>query len=335
MPAANPTSAWINGETVIETFPVAGAFTISRGSQTDVTVVRLTLTHRGHRGQAECRPYARYGETPEGTATAIFNLLDDAGPGLDRAGLNRYLDPSAARNAIDCALWDLEAKQRGTPVWSLAGLAEPVPVTTAFTISWGTPDAMAAATAREAARPLLKIKLGAGPIGEHLTAVRRSAPKARLIVDANEAWDEMTLGPNLALCAAAGVELVEQPVPSGSDRLLAGVARNLAICADESAHDCASLAALTGLYDAVNIKLDKTGGLTEALKMRDLARSSGLRVMAGCMLGTSLAMAPALLIAQGVDWVDLDAPLLLAADRPVPIRYDGSLVHPPSPGLWG
>ena len=329
------TAGHLGREIAIETFPVAGAFTISRSSQTDVTVVRLTLAVGSARGSGECRPYARYGENAQSTAAVIADALDKLGATGTRDDLARLLPAGAARNAIDCALWDLEARLKGIPVWRLAGLSPPEPVMTAYTISWADPAEMAAQSARHATRPLLKIKLGQGDMSVSLSAIRAAAPRCRLIVDANEAWDEATLAANLAACRTHGVELVEQPVPAGRDALLAGIRREVALCADESVHDTASLAALAGLYDAVNIKLDKTGGLTEALAMRTQATAAGLKVMVGCMLGTSLAMAPAMLLAQGADWVDLDAPLLLAADRAHAIRYGGSLAYPPAPQLWG
>jgi len=241
----------------------------------------------------------------------------------------------AARNALDCAFWDLEAKRAGRPVHELAGLPAPHPLITAYTISLGTPAAMAEAARAASARKLLKIKLGGAGDPERIAAVRRAAPQSELIVDANEGWTPGNLAENLAACAAVGVTLVEQPLPADGDAALAGIARPIAVCADESVHDRLSLTALVGRYDAVNIKLDKTGGLTEALAMAAEAERLGFGIMVGCMVATSLAMAPAVLLAQRARVVDLDGPLLLAKDRPDALRYEGSLVHPPRSALWG
>jgi len=232
-------------------------------------------------------------------------------------------------------LLDLEAKISGRRAWELLGRPAPRACTTAYTISLGTPKEMAAATAKAAHRPLLKIKLGGDGDGKRIAAVRKSAPESELIVDANEAWTTKNLEKNLAECAKAGVTLVEQPLPAGQDEALARIRRPLAVCADESVHDRASLEGLRERYDAVNIKLDKTGGLTEALMMADAAQALGLEIMIGCMVATSLAMAPAMLLAQQARFVDLDGPLLLARDRDDALRYDGSLVYPPEPALWG
>jgi L-Ala-D/L-Glu epimerase len=255
--------------------------------------------------------------------------------GLDRTALQREMPAGAARNALDCAFWDLEAKRAGRAVHELAGLAPPKPLTTAYTISIGEPRVMAAAAKAAASRPLLKIKLGAPGDGERIAAVRASAPQAELIVDANEAWTAANLVDNLAACAKAGVTLIEQPLPDADDAALALIQRPIAVCADESVHDRATLRGLAGRYDAVNIKLDKAGGLTEALAMADEAGRLGLQIMTGSMVATSLAMAPAVLVAQRAKVVDLDGPLLLAKDRPDGLRYDGSLVHPAVPALWG
>jgi L-Ala-D/L-Glu epimerase len=240
----------------------------------------------------------------------------------------------AARNALDCALWDLEAKRAGRRAHELAGLSAPGPVVTAYTISLGTPDEMAQA-ARAASRPLLKVKLGGAGDPARIKAVRQAAPRADLIVDANEAWPAGELSANLAACAEAGVSLIEQPLPAHDDSALADVTRPIPICADESVHDRASLAGLAGKYDAINIKLDKAGGLTEALALAARAEQLGFALMVGSMVSTSLAVAPALLLARRARVVDLDGPLLLARDRPDGLRYDGSLLYPPAPDLWG
>jgi L-alanine-DL-glutamate epimerase-like enolase superfamily enzyme len=241
----------------------------------------------------------------------------------------------AARNGLDCALIDLQAKTSGKRAWELLGRPAPRACTTAFTISLDSPQAMAEATARAAHRPLLKIKLGGEDDAARIAAVRKAAPRSELIVDANEAWTTQTLEKNLAECAGAGVTLVEQPLPAGNDDALARIRKPLAVCADESVHDRASLNGLRERYDAVNIKLDKTGGLTEALAMADAARAQGFEIMIGCMVATSLAMAPAMLLTQVARFVDLDGPLLLARDRDEGLRYEGSLAYPPDAALWG
>jgi L-Ala-D/L-Glu epimerase len=320
----------------IERWPLAGAFTISRGSKTEAVVAVVELSDGNHRGRGECVPYARYGETADGVVAAIEAMRPALRRGLDRAALQDAMPAGAARNAIDCACWDLNAKQAGRPVYELAGLAAPKPLVTAYTISLGAPAAMAAAAARAAGRPLLKVKLGGGDDdGKRIAAVRRAAPKARLIVDANEGWDEKDLAKNLAACAEAGVTLIEQPLPEGRDAALAQIKRPIPVCADESLHDRAGLELLAGKYDAINIKLDKAGGLTEALALAAEAERRGFGIMAGCMVATSLAMAPAMLVAQRASVVDLDGPLLLAKDRPQGLLYAGSLAYPPEPALWG
>jgi L-alanine-DL-glutamate epimerase-like enolase superfamily enzyme len=319
----------------IERWPIAGTFTISRGAKTEAVVVVAELSQGGLIGRGECVPYPRYGETPEATLQAIQAMQAPLAGGMDRIPLQERMPAGAARNALDCALADLEAKRAGKRIWNLLGRPAPEPRTTAYTISLGTPEAMAEATAKAAHRQLLKIKLGGDGDGARIAAVRKAAPRSELIVDANEAWTEDNLAANLAACADAGVTLIEQPLPAGKDEALARIPRPVAVCADESVHDRASLAGLRGRYDAVNIKLDKTGGLTEALAMADAARALGFEIMIGCMVATSLAMAPAMLIAQQARFVDLDGPLLLAKDRDHGLRYEGSLVYPPDAALWG
>jgi L-alanine-DL-glutamate epimerase-like enolase superfamily enzyme len=319
----------------IERWPLANAFTISRGSKTEAVVVVAELRDGAHRGRGECVPYARYGETPDGVAAAIEGSRPALERGLDRLALQAAMPAGAARNALDCAFWDLAAKQTGRRVYALAGLEAPKPRVTAFTISLAAPAAMAEAAERAAARPLLKVKLGGDDDGKRIAAVRRAAPKAELIVDANEGWNDGNLAQNLKACADAGVTLIEQPLPEGRDEVLRRTARPIPVCADESVHDRASLDALAGKYDAVNIKLDKAGGLTEALALAAEAERRGLTIMVGCMVATSLAMAPAMLVAQRAGVVDLDGPLLLAKDRPDGLRYVGSLAYPAEPALWG
>ncbi len=320
----------------IDRFPIAGTFTISRGSRTEAVVVTATLDDGGVVGRGECVPYPRYGETVEGVAAAIEAMRPALEAGLSREALQDAMPAGAARNAVDCALWDLDAKRAGVRAHVTAGMNRLPLVTTAYTISLGTPEAMAEATARAADRPILKIKLGA-PEGDiaRIRAVRQAAPGATLIADANEGWTEENLAEHFTACAEAGFALVEQPLPAKADGLLASLPRPVPICADESVHDRASLDRLVGLYDAVNIKLDKTGGLTEALALADAAEARGLSLMIGCMVGTSLAMAPALVLAPRARFVDLDGPLLLAKDREPGLTYEGSIVHPPSPALWG
>ncbi len=318
-----------------ETWPIEGSFTISRGSRTESRVVVAEIADGDHIGRGECLPYARYGETVEGVAALIESVGPAIADGIDRAGLQDQLPPGAARNALDCALWDLEAKRTGTPVWRLAGLAEPAPLVTAYTLSLGTVEAMGAAARANARRPLLKVKLGSEDIVERVRAVRAGAPKTRLVVDANEAWTPALLTEALPELARLGVEMVEQPLPAGADDALAGIDRSVAVCADESCHDTASLAGLAGRYDMINIKLDKTGGLTEALRLAEGAQAAGFGVMVGCMIATSLSMAPAMLVAADARVVDLDGPLLLARDRTPGIVYADGLMQPPPGELWG
>jgi L-Ala-D/L-Glu epimerase len=319
----------------IERWPIAGSFTISRGAKTEAVTVVAEVSRGDRTGCGECVPYPRYGETPEATLAALKSMQEAVARGLDRQALQAAMPAGAARNALDCALLDLEAKIAGQRVWNLLGRPAPRACTTAYTISLGTPEAMAAATAKVAHRPLLKIKLGGDGDGARIAAVRDAAPESELIVDANEAWTPDNLAQRLAECAEAGVTLVEQPLPAGHDEALARIRRPLAVCADESVHDRSSLAGLRERYDAVNIKLDKSGGLTEALAMADAAQALGFEIMIGCMVATSLAMAPAMLLAQQARFVDLDGPLLLARDRDGGLRYDGSMVYPPEAVLWG
>ena len=318
-----------------EAWPIAGSFTISRGAKTKAEVVVAQLTGGGHTGRGECVPYARYGEDTGSVKATIKRMARLLADGLGRAALQTAMPTGAARNALDCALWDFEAKTGARPAHELAGLPPPRPVITAYTISLGQPDQMAKAAAAVAGRSLLKIKLGADGDPDRIAAVRKAAPQSELIVDANEGWNAGNIAENLSACAKQGVTLVEQPLPAAQDDVLAGMMRPMAVCADESAHDRASLRALVGKYDAVNIKLDKTGGLTEALAMADEAQRLGFSIMAGCMVATSLSMAPAMLLAQRAKWVDLDGALLLARDRTDGLRYENSLVYPPQPALWG
>ena len=316
---------------VEESFALAEVFTISRGAKTEARVLTVRISDGNATGRGECVPYGRYGETLASVAAEIAGLPDD----FSRADLPGLLPAGAARNAVDCALWDLAAKQAGKRVWDMAGLARPRPVITAFTLSLDTPERMRDAAARHAHRPLLKIKLGTSDDMARLAAVRAGAPRTRIIIDANEGWSAEIYAELVPHLLRMGVALVEQPLPAGADEMLAEMARPVPVCADESCHDRASLAGLAGKYDMVNIKLDKAGGLTEALALRDLAMAQGYGVMVGCMVGSSLAMAPAVLLAQGAGIVDLDGPLLLAEDRDHPLAYDAAGVHPPEAALWG
>lgn len=318
-----------------EAWPVRGVFRIARGASTEITVVVVEIQDGESVGRGECRPYPRYGESPASVIAAIESVQAELAAGLEREELLSRLPPGAARNAIDCALWDLAAKRSGQPAWRLAGLTPPEPLITAYTLSVDAPDKLADTAAAEASRPLLKLKLAGEGDLERVAAVRAHAPDARLIVDANEAWsraDYERLTPELA---RLGVELIEQPFPAGSDADLANLPRPVPVCADESCHASDSLADLAGRYDVVNLKLDKTGGLTEALRMKALAEAQGFRLMVGCMVGTSLAMAPAVLLAQGANYVDLDGPLLLARDRAPGLRFEGSRIYPPEGPVWG
>ena len=319
----------------VETFPIAGEFRISRESRTQATVVVAEISDGEHRGRGEAVPYSRYAESVAGVVADIEAMADRVAAGLDRQTLREIMKAGAARNALDCALFDVEAKVTGIPAFQAGGIAALEPLTTAYTLSLGDPDSMRAAAEAAADRPLLKVKLGGPGDVARIKAVRAGAPNARLIVDANEAWSKDTYFDAMTACADAGVELVEQPLAADRDGLLATVRRPVPVCADESAHVTSELAGLTARYDAVNIKLDKAGGLTEALAMVEEAERLGLQVMAGCMLATSLAMATAVLFAQKAAFVDLDGPLLLARDREPGLRFEGSLLYPPEPELWG
>ncbi len=314
-----------------DVFRLAQVFTISRGSRTEARVLTVRVSDGEHQGWGECVPYARYDETLESVEAEIRALPDD----FSRQSLMELLPAGAARNAVDCALWDLEAKQEGKRAWELANLPAPGPEITAYTLSLDTPDAMRAQAAENAARPLLKIKLGTPDDMLRLEAVRTGAPRAKIIVDANEGWSAEVYSDLAPHLVRLGVALVEQPLPAGQDDALIGMDRPVPVCADESCHDRASLPNLKGKYDVINIKLDKTGGLTEALKLRDAALAEGYGVMVGCMVGSSLAMAPATLVAQGAMVTDLDGPLLLAEDRDTPLIFDDAGVHPPKATLWG
>ncbi|WP_320170284.1 N-acetyl-D-Glu racemase DgcA [Maridesulfovibrio sp.] len=315
-----------------DVFPLAQVFTIARGSRTEAVVLRVEIEQDGIVGRGECVPYARYNETVESVTAQIESLEMP----LSRERLQSALPAGAARNAVDCALWDLEAKLAGVPVWKLAGIEEPAAEITAYTLSLGTPEKMRSQAAENSFRPLLKTKLGGGLEDiARIEAVRSGAPDSRIIVDANEGWTPEIYRELAPVLVRLGVEMVEQPLPAADDDALLDMDRVLPVCADESCHDRASLPGLAGKYDMVNIKLDKTGGLTEALALREAALAAGYKVMVGCMVGSSLAMAPAVLVARGASVVDLDGPLLLAKDREHGLEYDDKSVFPPRPELWG
>jgi L-alanine-DL-glutamate epimerase-like enolase superfamily enzyme len=318
-----------------ERWPLASAFVISRGARTETRVVVVELHDDAHLGRGEAVPYARYGESVEGVLDEIEAFRDAVECDLDCEALQGLLPPGAARNALDCALWDLEAKRSGVRAWTRAGLTRLDPVKTCYTLSLATPDAMAAAARAAAGRPMLKLKIGGADDLGCVAAVRAEAPKTRLVVDANEAlsFDDLRrLAPDFA---QLGVQLIEQPLKAGEDEALEGYDSPVLLCADESLHTRHELADCARRYGAINIKLDKSGGLTEALALKREAQALGLEIMSGCMVATSLAMAPAVLIAQGAAVVDLDGPLLLARDRTPGLTFIGSMIEPPSAELWG
>ena len=322
-------------ETTIDTFPIAGTFTISRGSKTQAQVVACVIRDGADAGRGECVPYGRYGESIDSVAAQIAEIAPSIEAGLDRIELQKAMPAGAARNAVDCALWDREAKRGKCSVAAVLGLPPMRPLVTAYTISLGEPEVMAEQARKVAHRGLLKVKVGTGDDESRIRAVRAAAPESEIILDANEGWSDETIRHHLAIARQARIAVIEQPLPAGRDAILATIERPVPVCADESVHLTADLAALRDRYDAINIKLDKTGGLTEAWAMRQEAKRLGFRIMVGCMVGSSLAMAPALLVAQDADFVDLDGPLLLAEDRRPGLNYEGSLVYPPEASLWG
>jgi len=320
----------------IEQWPVRGVFRIARREATETDVLVVTLLDEDHVGCGECGPIIRYGETVETCRAQIEAIRTTVEEGITQAELATLLPPGGARNAMDCALWDLEAKKAGQPIWEVAGLPEPMPITTAFTISVDTPDKVLEAAEAAAFMPLLKLKLaGDNDDITRVRAVRAGAPGARLIVDANEAFTAKSLEELLPSLAALHVEMVEQPLPAGGDDALKSIDSPIPICADESCHMDEDLVTLAEKYQAINIKLDKTGGLTAAFDLAERAQAAGLDIMVGCMLGTSLAMAPAFLVARRARWVDIDGPLLLERDREPGLVYADGIVFPPTPDIWG
>ena len=319
-----------------EIWDIGGGFSISRSRKWAAEVLMVEIHEGGLRGRGEGVPNRRQGEQLGAVAAQIAKVRDLVESGsLNRAGLQSLLPPGGARNALDCALWDLESKLKDIPVWTLAGLPEPKALTTAFTINLDKPASMAAVARENRHRPLLKLKLGGPDDLERVRQVRVAAPDAELIVDANEAWTPVTYSEHASELARMGVKLLEQPLPAGQDAALASLGRAVPLCADESLHDSSDLGAVAQLYDFVNIKLDKAGGLTEAIQIANAARERGISIMIGCMVGTSLGMAPAFLLGSYARIVDLDGPLLLAEDRPDGIQYDGGTMQPPPPELWG
>jgi L-alanine-DL-glutamate epimerase-like enolase superfamily enzyme len=321
--------------TRVESWPIRGRFTISRAAKTAADVVLVELDAGEGKGYGECVPYARYGESPGSVIEQIESLRGDIQQGMDRTELQQKLPPGAARNALDCAFWDLQAKVSRKRVWDLLHLPPAQPLTTAYTLSLDSPENMHKAALEHSDRPLLKLKLaGAGDI-ERVQGVRNGAPDARLIVDVNEGWDVGLYKRMVPELLKLGVEMIEQPLPAADDHALRSLPRPIPICADESCHDSGSLKNVVDRYDMINIKLDKTGGLTEALQLRRAAEAEGMQIMVGCMLATSLAMAPATLLAQGAAIVDLDGPLLLERDRRPGLVFAHGLVYPPPRELWG
>lgn len=318
-----------------ESWLLARPFAISRGVKTQADVVVVEISENGNTGRGECVPYPRYNETVEGVIAEIEALIPQLEKGVDRAGLAEIISAGAARNAIDNALWDLEAKTTGQRAWDIADIEAPVPSVTAETIGLGTIDEMAQAAKRLSKAPLIKVKLDAELITERMQAVHDNAPNARLIIDPNEGWTVDVLKSVAPVLVEMGVEMIEQPVPAGDDEGLRGYAPPVTLCADEACHTKDDLAALVGKYQMVNIKLDKTGGLTEALELAKAAQALGLGIMIGCMVGTSLAMAPATLLARVAEFVDLDGPLLLKKDRAPGLKFEGGMVYPPEAHLWG
>ena len=325
----------------VERWPVAGQFIISRGAKTYVDILVVAVSDGNHIGYGESTAIYYHGESAESCLAQVESVIDRL-DGLDADGarvlLQMLLPAGAARNALDCALWDVAAKAAGKPLWQYAGLAAaPKPLVTAFTISLGEAAVMEADAAKAAAKGygLLKLKLTGAGDRARVAAVRAGAPGARLIVDANESWAGMDIAAEAAALAELGVEMIEQPVPAGQDEMLAGVKSPLPLLADESCHNATDVARLAPYYDGVNIKLDKAGGLTEALKLAHAAEAAGLKIMVGCMLSTSLGIAPAFLVAQHADWVDLDGPALLAGDRDDGFRFEGGTIIPPSESLTG
>ena len=320
----------------VESWPLAGKFKISRGTRKVSDVIVVELSDGDYFGWGECFPYARYGEDIDSVQNQIKAVRSNIEAGADRHAVMDIMPPGAARNAIDCALWDLESKRTGTRVWDLAKLSIPKPVTTVFTLGVDAPLIMGEKARENCLRPRLKLKMtGDGLDLERVRQIHTNAPASRLVVDANEGWNIEQYIEYAPQLKELSVEMIEQPLPSSDDEQLKFVERPIPVCADESCHDRSTLPDLVGKYDMINIKLDKTGGLTEALNLRTEALNLGLDIMVGCMIGTSLAMAPGVIVAQGAPIVDLDGPLLLARDRDPGLEFSGSIINPPEKELWG
>lgn len=315
-------------------WPIRGSFTISRGSKTEAVVLNVYIEEDGIKAQGECVPYPRYGESVESVTAQINEILPALEAGMTRTELQAAMPAGAGRFAVDAALWDLEAKKTSKRAWEIAGIPM-APATTVYTLSLSDPETMEQDARDNQDKPLLKLKLGGEGDLARVAAVRKGHPTARIVVDANEAWTKEVYNAIVPELVKLGVEMIEQPFPAGDDDLLKELDRPITICADESCHDRASLPKLVGKYDMINIKLDKTGGLTEALAMKQEAEKLGFEIMTGCMLGSSLAMAPAMVVAQGSKVVDLDAPLLLAKDCEPGLIFTGVEITPPEKALWG
>jgi L-alanine-DL-glutamate epimerase-like enolase superfamily enzyme len=316
-------------------WPLARPLTTAHGVQTAVDLVVAEISDVESRGRAEAVPLLRYGESADSVVAALEAMKGAITSGLNRETLQSALPPGAARNALDCAFWDMDAKRAYCSVAELAGLGAVGPVMTAITLDCDTPEKMAEQAAAHHTRPLLRLELGCDGDVERVRAVRQAAPTARLIVDAQERWSEAQFRDLMPALSDCRVELIEQPLPADADEALTRLALTIPVCADESCRTVADLDRVHGKYQAINIKLDKAGGLTEALALAAQARQRGLRIMVGGAIGTSLGVAPALLVAQQADIVDLDGPLHLAVDRGARLRYDGSTIQPPDPNLWG
>ncbi len=319
----------------VEEWPDTTPIRISREVTVSARVVVVELVDGSYRGQGECSPYHHFGESVGSVVETLERVRGEVEAGLRREELQEMLPAGSARNVLDCALWDLEAKRTGTPVWRLAGAPEPRPLITTLTLSLDTPEAMAAAARRADGFSMLKLKLGADQDLERVAAIHTAVPDVKLVVDVNEGWTPRQLEDYLPRLAAMGVRMIEQPLTAGEDKALAEIDRMIPICADESCLSRESLPSLAGRYDMVNIKLDKTGGLTEALALAREAREADLEVMVGCMPGTSLAMAPATVVGVYARFVDLDTPLFRTRDRDHGLRYENGMVYPPTPELWG
>jgi len=322
-------------EAAAETFPLENVFRISRGSRSETRVVTVKLTQNGVSGRGEATPYGRYGETVEGVLEAIeatASLLNSTSMPFD---LQAMLPAGAARNALDCALHDLRARQKGVRVTQMLSLPPVTAQETAVTISIGSPEAMAKSAALYAAHPLLKVKLDEHKIQERIEAIRQTSPQNKIIIDPNESWTLDILKHHAAFFSAMNISLLEQPLPAGKDEGIAECSGSIPVCADESCHTAADLPDLVGKYQVINIKLDKTGGLTEAIQLKKAAVSMGFDIMVGCMIGSSLAMAPAMLVTSGASFVDLDGPLLIKEDRVGGLTFNTGIIEPPTQDFWG